>query len=338
MLNGQLAIKWAERGRYEEATALLERFKQLPDVPDFIWVQLFRISGMRFRLDLHARYMIEMLEQAGYAERVRRGQGAVIWVIGFAPGLRGMGLAEEAEAFMARLDGLQHRWGEDFFWSNEERERQLYEQASRMTDEQILDLGIYRAEGMATALYKRGEHERAIRLMEAISREGLYASIRTWAPGSKILLAAMYLEAGRGGDAARVLEELSRLLEARVSEGFRNAVTLEQLAVTQAMQRQVDAAISTLELSEASGNARVTLDVDECFDADGYSKGLDLWAALRPDPRFQKLFERCEAERVRQQESIRALLASRDLDVLLAPIMAMAEKAKAKQQAAGAGK
>ncbi len=90
-------------------------------------------------------------------------------------------------------------------------------------------------------------------------------------------------------------------------------------------------------MSESSGNV-AGLSHPECFERDGFAKGLDPWEALRPDPRFQKLLERCEMERVRQLESIRALLASRDLDQLLAPVMALAEEEKVKKRAAEGGK
>ncbi len=63
-----------------------------------------------------------------------------------------------------------------------------------------------------------------------------------------------------------------------------------------------------------------------------------MWASLRSDPRFQKLYERCEAERARQRESTRALLASRDLDQLLAPVMALAREEKAQDEAAESDK
>jgi len=328
-MNGQLAIRWAERGRYEEAVALLERFKQLPRTLGPLWPELFRISEMRGRYDLWTQTMVEMLE--------RDGDEQWIWVVGFGPTLRRMGLTAEGEAVMTRLDGLRHQWGEDWFLPQEERERLRYEQASGMTDEEILDLSIARARAIARAIGDRGEYERAIRLWEAISHDRLASSIRIWSLWPKVNLATLYLRAGRDADAARLLEELSQILEPFVREGLRNGVTLHQLALTQALQGRVDAAIATLELSEASGNV-AGLSHPECFERDGFAKGLDPWEALRPDPRFQKLLERCEMERVRQLESIRALLASRDLDQLLAPVMALAEEEKVKKRAAEGGK
>jgi len=65
---------------------------------------------------------------------------------------------------------------------------------------------------------------------------------------------------------------------------------------------------------------------------------LDPFAALRTDPRFQKLHDRCMAEWERQCEVIRARLAERDLDTLLAPLIAVGEEEKAKQRAADSGK
>jgi len=98
------------------------------------------------------------------------------------------------------------------------------------------------------------------------------------------------------------------------------------------LQGRVDAAISTLELSEASGNGTVF----NCHNPEGYSEVLDPFAALRSAPRFQKLHDRCIAEFERQRDALRAFLAERDLDKLLAPWIAVAEEAKAKQRAEAA--
>ena len=70
-----------------------------------------------------------------------------------------------------------------------------------------------------------------------------------------------------------------------------------------------------------------------CHHPEAYSRVLDPFAALRADPRFQKLHERCIAEFGRQRAAVRALLAERDPDKLLAPLIAVAEEEKAKQRA-----
>lgn len=335
-INGLLAIKLAELGRYEEAIALLDRFRQLPAVPVAIWTQRFRVDQMRGRWDLFVQDHVEMLEHPGYPNPARR-DGTVIWVVALVPNLRDFGLKAEAEAVMARLDGIRRPAGNDWFLPLEEQEKIWYQRASRMTDKEILDLGLVDVEAMARALANRGEHERAVRLLEVSSRERLFTSVRTWTPFRKIPLAVLYLKTGRDAEAAKVLADLSQFLEAKVSEGYRNGITLGQLALTQAMQGKVDAAIATLELSQASGNSFI--DGDVCFDPGfNFFKVLDPWATLRSDPRFQKLYERCEVERKRQLESIRALLASRDLDKLLAPIMALAAEEKAQKRAAEGGK
>jgi hypothetical protein len=187
---------------------------------------------------------------------------------------------------------------------------------------------------MKNALRHHGHYDRAIRLAQSIAQEQLFASARTWTPWSKLGLAVLYLEAGRNADAAVVLEELSQLLEPMIGNGMRNAETLEQFALTQALQGRVDAAISTLELSEASGNGIVF----NCYRQDGYSRVLDPFATLRSSPRFQKLRDRCMAEWERQCEVVRARLAERDLDVLLAPLIELAQAEKAQKRAAAAGK
>ena len=332
-INAHLAIQWARRGRYNEAMALLERFKQLPEVPDAVWTQILRVTAMYGQWVVNAENIVEMLEREGYAERVRRGGGLVIWVTSFAWNLRVFGLDEESEALLARMRGFRSLPTQDPWVSAEVRERNTYEQASRMTDAEILDQGLWTSLPIVRALRNRGEFDRAIRLMEPLAREPLFALIRTWAPYLKLNLAIIYLEAGRDAEAAIVLEELSRKLEAMVSDGVTNPVTLEQLAVTRALQRRVDAAISTMEMSAALGN----IGFMNCHLPELLSKLLDSrlsdpYAALRPDPRFQRLLGRCEAEYDRQASAIRELLAKRDLDVLLAPLIILAREGEAKHR------
>ncbi len=48
------------------------------------------------------------------------------------------------------------------------------------------------------------------------------------------------------------------------------------------------------------------------------------WDLLKDDPRVISLCERMEADLEQQAERIRTMLATHDVDVLLAPLMAMA--------------
>jgi TolB-like protein len=325
LITGQLAIQWARRGRYEEALALLERLKRLPDVHHHAWLQGFRVNEMRYRYDELNRLVIEMLQHESYRERVRRRgrtTGFALGIVQYLPWC-GTKLEEEQKAIRSRLGRFAGEpWFRDSGPAEDERLSRDYEQASRMTDKEVLDLGISRSGELVEALRHHGDYDRAIRIQEAIAKEQLFGSIRTWAPNLKVRLAIMYLEAGRDADAAVVLEELAQLLEPMVGEGIRNGITLHQLAQTQALQGRVDAAISTLELSEASGNGTVF----KCNRPEDYSAVLDPFAALRSDPRFQKLHDRCIADWERQCEVIRARLAEHDLDVLLEPLVALAEK------------
>lgn len=337
LINGQLALQWARRGRYEEAMALLDRFKRLPNVPYQAWLQGFRVNEMRNRYDEVYRLVVEMLEDESYRERVRRfgrTTGFAFGVVGYLPWC-GTKLEDEKKAILSRLGGFAEENGfQDRGPAEVERWSRDYEQASRMTDKEILDQGISRSGELVQALRHHGDYDRAIRIWEPISKEQMFASTRTWAPNLKLWLAIMYLEAGRDADAAVVLEELVQLLEPMVGAGIRNGVTLHQLAETQALQGRVDAAISTLELSEASGNGTVF----DCGHPEDYSALLDPFAALRGDPRFQKLHDRCIADWERQCEVMRDQLAERDLDALLAPLVALAEKQKAERRIAEGGK
>jgi TolB-like protein/Flp pilus assembly protein TadD len=329
-MNGQLATALARQGRYEEALALLDRFRPLPDVDVFIWQQMFRVNLMRGRSDEYVRSMIAMLEHKGHAAMVQRGDGPDAWVSSLGYYLRRFfELSEEGEAWLTRLAGILPQWYQDFRLTEDERQRRDYEQASRMTDEEILDQGIWAAEAMLRALRFAGEYDRAIRLAEVRAKESLMPSSRTWAPGYKLQLAAVYMEAGRPEEAAAVFEELSEALEALVLEGQRAAATLEWLAIAQSYLGQVDAAVSTLQLSEASGNGII---LNFCHHPHEFSKVLDPYTALRRDPRFQQLHDRCMSEWGRQREAVRAMLADRDLDVLLAPWIERAAEERGKEQ------
>jgi len=335
-MNAHLAIQWARRGRYKEAMALLERFKELPEVPDVVWEQMIRVTQMYGQWVVNAEGIVEMLEHEGYADRVRRGGGLVVWVTSFAWNRRIFGLDEESEAMLARLKGFRSIPTQDLWVSAEVREQRAYDQASRMTDAEILDQGLWTSLPIVRALRNRGEFDRAIRLMKPLSREPLFALIRTWAPYLQVNLAIIYLEAGRNAEAAIVLEDLSRKLESMVADGLTNPVTFEQLAVTQALQGRVDAAIATMELSAALGNLGfMNCHLPELLSKELGRSLLDPYAALRPDPRFQRLLGRCEAEFDRQAREIRELLAKRDLDVLLAPLTALAREGRPKEPVRG---
>ena len=306
----------------------------MPEVSEHIWWQMIRVNEMHGRYDLAYRSIVEMLEHEGYPDRMlHRHDGwssSGIMVAYFGYLLRDLWeLTEESEAWLSRLEEIPGRASMPDYWTSwEEQLERSFERASRMTDEEILDQGLAGSGPMIEALRKHGDYERAIRLKEATAQERLFASIRTWAPWGKLTLAIMYLEAGREEDAAVVLEELSQVLEPMVGEGIRNAVTLFQLALTQALQGHGDAAISTLELSEASGNGLVF----DCNSPDGISKVVDPFAALRSDPRFQGLQDRCMAEFERQRAAMRALLAERDIDKLLAPWIEVIEEERATKQ------
>ena len=228
-----------------------------------------------------------------------------------------------------RLSGLPAPdWWKDGWLRPEERRLVLYQRASRMTDEEILDVSLDYCVTLIRALGDHGEYERAIPLMEAVAHARSPAALRADDPSPNMNLAIMYLETGRKDEAAVALKELAQTLEAKVSDGARNGATLYYLAVAQALQERVDDAIATMELSVASGSGLLL----PCWSGNDWSRVLDPYASLRADPRFRKLWAQCESEEARQSERIRELLAERDLDKLLAPLMELAERTKKKRQ------
>ena len=131
--------------------------------------------------------------------------GYLIWSRSYAERLDSAGQVTRsaaallAEAWLTRLEEIPGRASMPEYWSSEEDvlERH-FEQASRMSDKEILDQGLFASQPMAEALRRHGDYERAARLIEAMVGERLFPSIRTWAPNMQQVLAIMYLEADAG--------------------------------------------------------------------------------------------------------------------------------------------
>ncbi len=322
-----VALRWADLGRYDEAMALLERFRQLPEPPGAAFSGMLLLEAKRRRVDAVCETLIDVLQNFPGSVQPRTGLPLTAWRFGEM--LRGLGLEYEAAAWLNRLDGLvTAEWARDFvLLTEDELNRRYYAQASRMSDAEILDRWSVIGHLMLRALALHGEYERPLRLLEQLRRARWgRATFREYDLEPTIFLAALYLEVGRDADARQLLDDTRTVLESRVQGGNRNLLTLDHLATVYAMQGRFPDALATLKLSVEAGNSIESPPTDQTTTL------RDPYAPVRAEPRFQALLRQSEMEQQRQADRVRSLLAEHDLDHLLAPLIAIAEENKKEAQ------
>jgi len=137
-------------------------------------------------------------------------------------------------------------------------------------------------------------------------------------------LAGLYQLVNRQEDAAALLDEIVAQLEVEYSGGVRHWETLYQLSEAYARQGRDDEALAML---------RKSYDYHGLMPCSALESGLYLeiaaaspWSRFAEDSRYQSLCRRIDDDRIRQADRIRAMLAQYNVDELLAPLMAMAQK------------
>jgi TolB-like protein len=333
----KLARNLALRGQYERAIEELERFGALGEISnDLRWWQL-EIQADYDADDDRLALLLDMLQnEPDKFTRVRGGLPHLFWV---SSDMCWLGLDQEAETLHDKLVAIPERadatdwekWARQFFLLDRycvelgqddgEQAREMLAEAEGLTNTEILDRWILKASEIASTFWTVGERERSIELFEALrnSRQDIRWPQR--APQLRVELAWRYLAEGREAEAAPVLEELADLLEAELAAGVRHPMTLDMLAHAYAWQGHPEEALEMKAMA-----------VDYGFDGDGkhwpdwvdtyYDGTWSLgWEALKDDPRYQELLRRQEAAVERKAANIRALLASHDIDRLLAPVI-----------------
>ncbi len=177
-----------------------------------------------------------------------------------------------------------------------------------MSDEDILDA--FHEDGLvfASHLAETGDVERAIELMESIRyAPAIWAERKAEAP---ILLAELYLAAGREDDAAQVLGELAAQLEAEVDYGIRDPTTLSFLAEVYVLQNRIP------EATEMFLKAADYHSFADCSFLDDPEP-----QPMQNDPRVVSACKRMQNDFEQQSERVREMLAQYDVDTLLAPLM-----------------
>ncbi len=316
-LNARIAKRWAARGRFRQAIELLERFEELPEIPPWAWWWRLELMQLQTYWDEKCATLIEMLQHDPGAFDHQGNRSQTWW---FVSTMAHLGLYEEARDWKDRLEKmpLPEEWRElvlqdytDAIGQYEEVATENQTRLADMSDEEVLDAFHERGLFWAMDLADAGEVERAIELLESIQHApATWAERDAWAP---LTLAGLYQEVGRDDEAARVLDGIVAQLEAEFDYGIRHPETLSFLAEAYAMQKRDDEAIKMIEKA---------VDYHQRDDCDWLET--PAWELLKDDPRVISLCERMEADLEQQAERIRTMLATHDVDVLLAPLMAMA--------------
>lgn len=195
-----------------------------------------------------------------------------------------------------------------------------------MSNEDILDEYFLEAAFAADAFRDVGETGRAMELYKALSQMSM-TLYEEPGEGTENLI-AMYTAAGRTADAAPLLNQSIQYLEEEIASGTRSPALLNELACAYALNGQDDEALRMLKMSIDYGGW-ILIDDSSWFAED---LGVDPWASLRGDPRFERQWQRARARADQISDNIRALLATHDIDALLVPVIEMQKAAIAAQQ------
>lgn len=338
-LSGAIAKRWAARGRYRQAIELLQRFSDLPEIPIGAWWWQLELMSLQQYLDEKCETLIEMLLHDPDAFEAMGIRWQAWWFVGH---LAELGLYEEAEAWKVRLEKMpmldwMRRSGLDKYLMATGRFDEVVNEYQievvDMSDTEVLDAFHEGGIAFAMVLAEAGDYERAIRLMESLRHApALFAERKARAP---LVLAALYQHVGRGDEALPLLETVVVNLEAEFDSGIRHPDTLTLLAEAYARQNRDEAAIEMLRKAVDYHWRWASCDIEEpsdttlFFTEDVMRNLLDSSpsARLGNDPRIVALCERIEADLELQANRIRKMLAEHDIDVLLAPLMVLAEEA-----------
>jgi len=338
-LNVRIAGGWADRGQFQQAIELLERFKVLPEIPSRAWFwQLELMTLQDYSADKCAKLIEMLLQDPGAFERLLNRWHA--WW--FVSNLAQLGLYEEAEAWKVRIENMPMT---DFMrvgglegyrkatGSNSEIVRKRQERLAAMSNEDILNAWTPMSTLWVIDLANAGKSERAIELMRSLQHA------QGWTGMKPLLLAALLQLVGRDDEAAPVLEGVVTQLEAEVASGVRKPQSLVYLAEAYARQKRDEEAIGMLQKAvdyhwrgsiwrgrKLCGTERSLFYVDSHMPLQFDQFNSSPAARLKDDPRIITLCERIEADLEQQANRIRAMLAKHDFDVLLAPLVAMAEE------------
>jgi TolB-like protein len=303
-VSASLARWRAEYGRYREAIELLDRYRQLPEVPAHIWHVRRQIvlSHGYYDEDCETQLWIRENELGKLAPGLATRQDYIDF---FTRVLTELGLRQEAGAALEIIGST----GRPASWANASADL-----ARVLRDEQIPERG--RDDLTALALVETGEEHRAAELLEA--------SWATRGPGwwnkqpaheaaaVPMLLVELLFVTKRADDAGPILEGLRQRLENEHGMGNRHPQTLRFLAEVHAYQGREKEALNMLDKA-VDYHLR-----DRDLDSD--NRPYSPWAPMRDDPRFTTQMNRMLMDLEQQADTVRTMLSRYDLDDLLAPL------------------
>jgi TolB-like protein len=323
-LSVSLAQYGAERGEFRQAMEVLDRYRQLPEVPGRIWHmrRLIALAHGYYDEDCETQLWIRAKDSDKLAPGLQTRDDYVDFFIRV---LGELGLLAEADAVHERLGDFTSPTrpaldaASEFIGSGQVAWVQaVTEQANGLTDDELLENGW--AFPAAQALALNDNVSRAIALLKAQwAAPGM--DRRRWserptheAAAWPMLLVELLYAADRADEAVPVLEDLRRHLELEQGNGNRHPQTMRFLAEVHAYLGHDEEALGML-------NKAVDYHLRD-RDLDSESRLYSPWARLRDDSRLISQLNRMQTDLERQADAVRAMLSRYDIDELLEPLAA----------------
>jgi TolB-like protein/cytochrome c-type biogenesis protein CcmH/NrfG len=334
--NRIVSFRLAGLGRYRQAMEQLERFGDLGKIPHSIWWCRLEIMNNTGHLDEKIETLVELLlnePEVFGPEGLTAVFGHLPWAV---PQLAGLGLFEEAAAWYSRIQQLPLEAESGDWWFRQlfldgylvqigQKDEVIERALAKIGDtskEEIFELGWY-AGVINSTLVLAGQYERAIELLEFTRHQQQDEAWAERQTNDAMRLAELYQKVGREDDAVPVLEEIVVHLEGEIAAGIRHPETLSQLAQAYA---RLGLDKEALDMLRKAVDYNVWMTSDEMA---GAYLAYPAWERLKDEPRFIEQLNRMHANRDRQAQNIRTLLAQYDLDELLAPLMESTEETDA---------
>jgi TolB-like protein len=304
--NGRIAKRWAGRGRYRQAIELMERFKGLPEIPPEAWWWQLEIMQLQNYWDEKCETLIAMLREDPGAFELHDNRWQIWWYVGT---LAELGLYDEAAAWKQRLENMPlEDWArEGGLFGYLAATGQVESPASHADVQEAIDSGEIdrEIEQLELARHQRAMwHERSVR--------------------DDLMLAGLYQLVGRRDEAATLLDTILSQLEAEYAGGIRHWETLYQLSESYARQGRDEEALTMLRKSYDYHGLTSCRDLEEGLYLE--VAAASPWPRLAEDPRYRSLCQRIDRDLEQQAQRIREMLASHDVDKLLAVLMKPAAK------------
>jgi len=317
-----IAKRWTARGRFRQAIELLDRYRDLPQMPSRAWWWQLELMSRQEYFAEKCETLIEMLLHDPGAIDNWGNRWQAWW---FVSSLAYLGLFEEAEAWKVRIEDMpMEDWMREMGLNAyhdatgsfvEEDIKQDLAQIEGLSNEELFAADSSKVSHWAIILAESGQNERAIELLET-TRHARTLWTEDEAQDT-LFLATLYQVVERENEAAPLIAGVVAHLEAEYASGIRHKATLELLAEAYALQGRDDDALDML---------RKAVDYHSLTPCSWREEFPASIAHIQQDPRYISLCERIDAERAQQAQRIRDMLSKYDIDDLLAPLIALVDE------------